>query len=138
MDSVDDIVGFEEPRTDVDRLAYRMIGAAIEVHRSLGPGYLESVYEAAMRVELTLRGIPFVPQRGFALMYKDHDVGQGRIDLLVGDLLIVEIKACDALAPIHTAQVISYLKATNKQLSLLINFNVRRLKEGIKRIAKTS
>ena len=137
MDSVDEIVGFEEPGSEVDRLAYDVLGAAIEVHRTLGPGYLESVYESALRVELALRGIAFEPQFPFALRYKGHDVGAGRIDLLVGGLLIVEIKACEELAPIHTAQVISYLKATNKELALLINFNVRRLKDGVRRIART-
>jgi GxxExxY protein len=137
MDSVDEIVGFEEPSTDVERLGYAVLGACIDVHRVVGPGYLESVYDAALRVELTLRGIPFEPQFRFALTYKGHEIGEGRIDLLVGGLLIVEIKACEELAPIHTAQVISYLKATNKQLALLINFNVRRLKDGVKRIAKT-
>ena len=137
MDSVDDIVGFEEPNSEVERLDYLVLGACIDVHRALGPGYLESVYDQALRVELGWRGVPFEPQFEFAVTYKGHQIGQGRIDFLAGNLLVVEIKACDELAPIHTAQVISYLKATNNQLALLINFNVRRLKEGVKRIAKT-
>jgi GxxExxY protein len=137
MDSVDEIVGFEEPSSDVDQLAYRVLGASIEVSRSLGPGFSESAYDAALRIELTLRGIPFEPQFRFALTYKGHAIGEGRIDLLVGGVLIVEIKSCDELAPVHTAQVISYLKATNMPLALLINFNVRRLKDGVKRIANT-
>jgi GxxExxY protein len=137
MDNVDEIVGFEEPGSEVEQLAYAALGACIDVHRVLGPGYLESVYDAALRVELKLRGIPFEPQFRFALTYKDHEVGEGRVDFLVGGLLVIEIKACEDLAPIHTAQVISYLKPTNKQLALLINFNVRRLKDGVKRIAKT-
>lgn len=123
-----------EPRKELDRLAHAVIGAAIEVHRLLGPGFLESVYEEALCVELRLRGISFVSQPVMAVDYKGHIVGESRLDLLVGDSLIVELKAIDALAPIHTAQVISYLKATGHQLGLLINFNVSVLKDGIKRI----
>src|SRR4051812_130097 len=77
MESVDDIVGFEEPSSDLDRLAYRVLGAAIEVNRSLGPGFSESAYDAALRVELTLRGIPFEPQFKFDLTYKGHPIGEG-------------------------------------------------------------
>jgi GxxExxY protein len=138
MQSVDEIVGFEEPGEDVDRLAYAVIGAAIEVNSQLGAGHLESSYERALCIELTLREIPFVRQAPFALTYKGHDIGEGRIDLIVGGLLVVEIKACESLSPIHTAQAIAYLKATGLKLALLINFNVRKLKDGIKRIALTS
>lgn len=137
MDSVDEIIGFEEPSDEVDRLAFAVLGASIEVHNELGPGHDESAYEKALCIELTRRGIPFVHQSRYTLMYKGHEVGMGRIDLLVGGLLVVEIKAVDALAPVHTAQVVAYLKATNKTLALLINFNVRRVKDGIKRIART-
>jgi len=138
MDSADEIVGFEEPSNEVDRLAFAVLGASIEVHSELGPGHDESAYEKALCIELTRRGIPFVHQSRFDLIYKGHKVGQGRIDLLVGDLLVVEIKAVESLAPIHTTQVVSYLRATNKRLALLINFNVRRVKDGVKRIARTS
>ena len=138
MDSVDEIVGFEEPGDELDRLSYEVIGACIEVHRELGPGYLESHYEEALCVELTLRNISFERQAPFSLDFKGHAIGSGKLDLLVGGLLVVELKACDELAPIHTAQVISYLKATGRRLGLLINFNVRRLKDGVKRIAHTS
>jgi GxxExxY protein len=137
MDSADEILGFEEPGEEVDRLAFAALGASIEVHSELGPGHAESAYERALCIELTTRGIPFVHQSRFALMYKGHEVGEGRIDLLVGGLLVVEIKSVEALSPIHTAQVVSYLKATNKTLALLINFNVRRIKDGVKRIART-
>src|SRR5687767_7833288 len=132
METVDEIVGFEEPGDEVDRLAYAVIGAAIEVHSELGAGHLESSYERALCIELTMRGIPFVRQSPFSLKYKGHEIGDGRIDLIVGELLVVELKACDAFAPIHTAQAIAYLKATGLKLALLINFNVRKLKEGIK------
>ena len=111
-----------------------MIGAAIEVHRVLGPGFLESVYEEAFCVELTARRIPFTRQIPAAVTYKGHQVGEHRLDVLVSGQLIVELKAVDELAPIHTAQLISYLKATGRRLGLLINFNVPVLKEGIKRI----
>lgn len=126
-----------EPSEQVDGLAYAVIGAAIEVHRLLGPGFLEAVYEQALAVELRLRGIPFSRQAVVAVNYKGQLVGEGRLDLLVGNALIVELKAVDALAPIHFAQVISYLKMTGHQLGLLINFNVPILKEGIKRVVRS-
>jgi GxxExxY protein len=123
-----------EPTPELDRLAHEVIGAAIEVHRVLGPGFLESVYEEAFCVELTARRIPFTRQIPAAVTYKGHQVGDHRLDVLVSGQLIVELKAVDELAPIHTAQLISYLKATGRRLGLLINFNVPVLKEGIKRI----
>jgi GxxExxY protein len=111
-----------------------VIGAAIEVHRVLGPGYLESVYEEAMAVELALRGVVFEKQVTFALNYKGHAVGEGRMDFLVENCLVVELKAVDALAEIHVAQAISYLKATGSHLALLINFNVHKLVDGVRRV----
>lgn len=123
-----------EPSEELDRLAHAVIGAAIEVHRVLGPGYLESVYEEAMCVELRSRGIPFARQPSFAVAYKNNPIGKSMLDLLVGGVLVVELKAVERLMPIHSAQVISYLKATGHHLGLLINFNVRILKDGIRRI----
>ncbi len=123
-----------ESDKEIDDLASALIGAAIEVHRVLGPGYLESVYEQALAVELELRRISFERQRPIRVEYKGHAVGEGRLDLLVGRRLIVELKAVDILAPIHTAQVMSYLKTLSLPLGLLINFNVPLLKHGIKRI----
>ena len=123
-----------EPDLRTDDLARTVIGAAIEVHRLLGPGYLESVYEQALAIELELRGLPFERQKTIHVNYKGQAVGEGRLDLLVGGCLIVELKAADALTPIHTAQVMSYLKTTHYPLGLLINFNVPVLKTGIKRI----
>lgn len=120
---------------ELENITHRVIGAAIEVHRELGPGYLEKVYEDALIVELGLQGIKATSQFTFALDYKGHQVGEGRIDILVEDQLILELKAVDQLAPIHTAQVSSYLKATKRRLGLLMNFNTRILKDGIKRIA---
>jgi GxxExxY protein len=126
--------GTGDPRDLVEELAHGVIGAAIEVHRVLGPGFLEAPYEDALCVELEMRGIPFVRQHPVTLKYKGHDVGESRLDLLVGNLLIVELKAVDTLLPIHQAQLMSYLKMMRLKLGLLINFNVRYLKDGIKRI----
>jgi GxxExxY protein len=123
-----------EPEDEVDRLAHAVIGAAIEVHRLLGPGYLEAVYQKAMEVELRLRRIPFAPQRPVDVAYKGHPVGQGFIDIFVADCLVVEFKTVDNLAPIQKAQVISYLKATGCRLGLLINFKVTLLKNGLQRV----
>jgi GxxExxY protein len=118
----------------MNQLTGAVIGAAIEVHRVLGPGFLESVYQEALCVELRLRGISFRPQPVVAVNYKGQLVGEGRLDLLVANTLIVELKAVENLAPIHEAQVLSYLKMTNHPLALLINFNVPILKNGIRRI----
>lgn len=123
-----------EPDSRLDELAHRVIGAAIEGHRALGPGHLESVYEEALAHEFRLPDIPFERQSRLALDYKGHPVGESRLDFLVGGCLVVEIKAVDALAPIHTAQVISYLKATGLTLGLLIHFNETAVKPGIKRV----
>jgi len=126
-----------EPSAAVDQLAREVIGAAIEVHRVLGPGFLESVYEEAVAIELAVRNIPFERQVAIGVEYRGQQIGEGRLDLLVGGAVIVELKAVEALAPIHTAQVISYLKTTGHLLGLLINFNVPVLKEGIRRIVLT-
>jgi GxxExxY protein len=129
---------FIEPDKKADELAHTVIGAAIEVHRHLGPGFLEGVYEEALCVELTDKRIPFERQKEINLLYKDREIGRHRIDLLVGKSLIVELKTVEALAEIHQAQLISYLKATRLTLGLLINFNVPILKNGIQRIVYTS
>jgi GxxExxY protein len=114
--------------------AHAVIGAAIEVHRILGPGYAESVYEAALAVELTLRGVSYLRQHAFALDYKGQRVGEGRVDLYVADCLPVELKSVDTLAPIHQAQLLSYLKALRRPLGLLLNFKAATLREGIIRV----
>lgn len=123
-----------EPSKEVDDLAHKVIGAAIEVHRALGPGYIESVYEKALVYEINLNNIPCERQVKVAVTYKGHPVGEGRLDLLVVKILPVELKAVEAFAPIHQAQLLSYLKMTGLQLGLLINFNVPLLKQGIKRV----
>lgn len=130
----EDAKNLREPGSHLDELAKQVIGAAIEVHRVLGPGFLESVYEEALSVELSTRNIRFARQVAVDLNYKGHRIGEGRLDLLIENQLVVELKAVDALAPIHTAQVLSYLKATNRCLGLLINFNVPMLRDGIRRV----
>lgn len=124
----------KEPNDLVNDLSNRVIGAAIEVHRTLGPGFLEGMYERALCVELELRDIPFERQASLRLRYKGREVGAGRVDLLVGGDLVVELKAVQVLAPVHRAQVIAYLRALRKRLALLINFNVLSLKDGLTRI----
>ena len=123
-----------EPDERTDQLAREVIGTAIEVHRELGPGFLESTYQEAMAIELRLRGIPFRPQVLLGVHYKGHDLEGGRVDLLVGGVLVVELKAVSAFSPIHTAKVLSYLKAAQCHLGLLINFDVPLLRDGIRRI----
>ena len=126
---------WEEISPELDALVTRVIGAAIEVHRTLGPGFLESVYEAALCFELKSRGLAVVRQVALTVSYKGHDVGEGRLDLLVENMLVVELKSVEKLAPIHTAQTLSYLRATGFRLALLINFNETILKNGLHRIA---
>jgi GxxExxY protein len=123
-----------EPPEELDRLARAVIGAAIEVHRQLGAGMPEEGYEGAMCIELTERGIAFERQKAVDIVYKGVCVAKGRIDLLVEGKLIVEIKSCEALAPVHRLQVLSYMRMIRQPLGLLINFNVPVLKEGIRRI----
>jgi len=122
--------------SDINLLTGDVIGAAIEVHKILGPGLLESAYERCICLELDLRGIPFVSQKELPLEYKGTQVECGyRLDLVVADKLIVELKACEQILPVHEAQLLTYLKITGIKHGLLINFNVSILKEGIKRLA---
>ena len=121
----------QEPGKSLDDLAHTVIGAAIEVHRQLGPGYLESVYEEALCVELTGQGIQFERQKQFDVRYRGVSVGTGRIDILVEQSLIIEAKAVSELNDVFMAQILSYLKANNLRLGLLINFNVKLLRDGL-------
>lgn len=125
-----------EPDLATDELARSVIGAAIDVHRALGPGLLESVYEEALAHELVQREIPFARQVHVELAYKGHVIGQGRLDVLADDRLVVELKAVENLLPLHSAQLLSYLKLTGYPLGLLINFNVNLLKEGLRRVLR--
>lgn len=112
-----------------------IIGAAIEVHKQLGPGLLESSYEACMAHELKSRGLDVIAQQALPIVYKGIKLNAGyRIDLLVENKVIVEIKSVDALAPIHTAQILTYLRLKDIKLGLLINFNSTRIVDGLKRV----
>jgi GxxExxY protein len=123
-----------EPSKEIDAFAQSVIGAALEVHRVLGPGYQEAIYEEALSLELTRIGIGFERQKSFRVDYKGRAVGEGRVDLLVERKLVVELKAIERLQSVHKAQVISYLKATACQIGLLINFNESLLRSGIQRV----
>ncbi|WP_437720395.1 GxxExxY protein [Sorangium sp. So ce861] len=123
-----------EPDAELDRLANRVIGAALEVHRALGPGFLEAIYEEALCVELSLRRIPFARQVPIGVDYKGNLVGKARMDLLVEGRLVVELKAAECIAPIHVAQLLSYLKAARLRLGLLITFKVAFLRTGVRRV----
>jgi GxxExxY protein len=107
---------------DFEELSSRIIEAAISVHKALGPGFLESIYENAMKVALLHRSIPFEAQKEVNVVFEEEEVGVHRLDLLVGQEIVVELKAIKALEDIHFAQVKSYLKATRLQVGLLMNF----------------
>jgi len=116
-------------------LTQAVIGAAIEVHKEMGPGLLESIYQRCLEVELGLRGIAFQPRKPVPVVYKGQIVGDDLVmDLFFPEQLVVELKAVDTLIPIHEAQLLTYLRLTKTHVRLLINFNVRTLKEGLKRM----
>ena len=120
---------------EINEITEAVIGAAIEVHRHLGPGLLESVYQICLAKELTLRNIPFEQEKSLIIEYKGiHLDGGYRLDFLVDQLVVIELKAVDTLLPIHDAQLLTYLKLTGCKTGLLINFNVPILKFGIKRM----
>ena len=118
-----------------DPLTGRIIGAAIEVHRRLGPGLLESAYETCLAYELNLAGLKVKRQAPVPIVYRDIKLDSGyRIDMLIEDVVIVEVKSVASLLPVHEAQLLSYLKLNGGGRGLLINFNVKLLKDGIKRL----
>ena len=123
-----------EPDPELDALAHAVIGAAIEVHKRLGPGLDENLYESGLCVEFRLRKIEFARQVIVPVLYKGELIGERRIDLVVGRRLIVELKAVEDLTPLHKAQVLTYLRIMKLKLGLLINFNSIILKDGIKRV----
>jgi GxxExxY protein len=119
----------------LDSITRRIIGAAIEVHRRLGPGLLESAYEVCLAFELRQMSLKVEQQTPLPVVYREVKLDCGyRLDLVVENLVVVEVKAVDQLAPIHVAQVLSYLRLSGKRVGLLINFHVRMLKNGVKRI----
>ncbi|MGZ3881460.1 MAG: GxxExxY protein [Flavisolibacter sp.] len=120
---------------DINCITEKIIGCAIEVHKHLGPGLLESTYEACLLYELQKAGLEVKTELGLPLVYKEIKLEVGyRMDFLVENCVVVEIKSVEALNDVHTAQVLTYLKLSNAKIALLINFNVLRLKDGIKRL----
>ena len=120
---------------DVNALSKEIIGAAMQVHRALGPGLLESAYEACLAHELATREFAFERQRAIPLTYGEELIEVGfRADFVVEDAILLELKSVERLQPIHTAQVLTYLKLTGLQLGLLINFNVTMLQHGVRRV----
>lgn len=123
-------------RDCADALIDTVLDAATDVHRTLGPGLFESVYEKALAIELTERGIAIAIQRSVPAVYRGHDLGIGfRADIIVEESLLLEIKAVDDWSPVHLSQVITYLRLLNLKRGYLLNFNKRLLKDGIKRVS---
>src|SRR5579872_2863964 len=124
-----------EPSREHDAIARQIVDSAFAVHSALGPGLLESVYEQCLERELRYRNIAVARQVALPLLYRDEPIEVGfRIDMLVNNLVIVEIKAIEKLLPIHEAQLLTYLRLSRKQVGLLINFNTVLIKEGIRRL----
>jgi GxxExxY protein len=125
----------QDESEELNRLSNEAIGAAIEVHRHLGPGLLEAAYESCLFWELRNQGMRVEMQVPVPVRYKGISLDEGyRIDLLVESKLALELKSVDRLLPIHTAQVLTYLKMTNLKMALIFNFNVEQMRSGIKRI----
>ena len=128
-----------EPSAEHNRLSGMVVDSAVAVHRSLGPGLLESVYEQCLAVELQARGLKTARQVPQPIEYRGKHLDAGfRLDILVEDLVVIEIKAVERLLPVHEAQLLTYLKLSRRQLGLLINFNVPVIKAGIRRLVLTS
>ncbi|MCA8915454.1 MAG: GxxExxY protein [Planctomycetes bacterium] len=122
---------------EIEQLAEAVIGAAIEVHRHLGPGHPESVYCSALEYEFELRSIGNQREHHYRVRYKGKDVGEGRLDFWVGKRLTVEVKAVEELSPVHSGQVVAYLSQKDEPVGLLINFNVPVLRRGLRRIVRS-
>jgi GxxExxY protein len=133
--SADRRLPLEPAMDDVNELTKRIIGCAVEVHRALGPGLQERTYEAAMAIELKAASLSFQRQVAVPVMYKGAWIGEYRIDLIVADAVVVEVKSVERCDPVFEAQVLSYLRASGKHIGLLINFNSHLVTQGIKRLA---
>ncbi len=126
-------------REELNKITAGIIGAAIEAHRNLGPGLLESAYQTALAYELDHRGYKVEQQKPLPMQYKEIKLDAGyRLDFLINEKVIVEIKSSDKIIPIHDAQILSYLKLSGCKVGLFINFNVKLLKQGIKRFVNGS
>ena len=134
---MDEKQAFDPVPAEVEQLATLVLDAAFQVHRELGPGLLESVYERCLSYEVRKRGLSVETQVVLPIAYDGHTIDAGlRLDMLVEGKVIVEIKAVEQLLPVHEAQIFTYLKLTQNRLGFLINFNVPLLKEGIRRIVR--
>jgi len=118
---------------EINKISERVIGCAIEIHKCLGPGLLESVYEKALCIELELNGIPFERQKTLHVTYRGKPVGEFRVDILVNETIVLELKSVERHDPVFEATILSYLKLGDYPLGLLINFNSKLLKDGIRR-----
>ena len=121
---------------DTNTITERIIGCALEVHSDLGPGLLESLYETAMTIEMKRAGLSFMRQVGIPLYYKGELISEHRVDLVVEDVVIVEIKSVERLAPIHIAQMLTYLKVADLRTGLIVNFNSTLLRTGLRRVLR--
>lgn len=120
---------------DLNEISGNVVDSAVHVHKELGPGLLERIYEDALAHELTLRNISFERQKILAVPYKGIILDtQFRLDLIIEDQIIVELKNCDKILPVHEAQILTYLKITERKIGLLLNFNAALMKQGIKRV----
>ena len=120
---------------DINKLSNIIIGAAIEVHKTLGPGLLDSAYEQCLCYELSLRGISFERQKDLPVVYKQVKLDCGyRLDIVVEETIILELKSCEKIEPIHKAQLLTYLKLPGISLGLILNFNVPTMREGLVRV----
>jgi len=119
---------------ELNKITEKIIGCAIEVHRNLGPGLLESVYEKALAIELKDDGLKYVRQKKLPVKYKNKSIGEFKIDILVENKIVLELKSVERHDPVFEAQLLSYMKLGNYKLGLLINFNTKLLKNGIKRM----
>ena len=125
---------FLEPSQSVNDLSHRVLGCAIEVHRHLGPGYREQTYQLALEAEFGIQRLEFRSQVSAGVVYKGLSVGDFRLDFVVGDSIVLEIKTIASIDQVHVAQVIAYLKATRHELGIILNFNTPVMKHGIKRV----
>jgi GxxExxY protein len=118
---------------ELNKITEKIIGCAIEVHNQLGPGLLESIYESALCIELDSISLKYIRQKALPVIYKDFNIGDFRIDLLVENSVVVELKSVERHDPLFEAQILSYMKLGGHKIVLLINFNTKLLKQGIKR-----
>jgi len=124
---------FEPLSNEVERLIHDTIGSCITVHRELGPGFAEKVYVRAICLELAANGLPFEQEKRFEVRYRGEVVGSVRLDIIVGGVLVLEIKAIEQVAPVHHKQILNYMRVARLRAGLLINFNVGILPEGLSR-----